>query len=146
MEFTAKQIAGLLNGIVEGDENVIVATLSKIEEGKKGSLSFLANELYTPFIYETDASVVIVNKSLALDKAVKKTLTLIRVDDSYTSFAKLLEVYHEIKQNKKGIEQPSFIAPTAKYGTDCYIAAFAYISENVTIGNNVKVYPHVFIG
>jgi UDP-3-O-[3-hydroxymyristoyl] glucosamine N-acyltransferase len=146
MEFTAKQIAGLLNGTVEGDENVIVASLSKIEEGKKGSLSFLANELYTPFIYETDASVVIVNKSLSLDKAVKKTLTLIRVEDSYTSFAKLLEVYHEIKQNKKGIEQPSFIAPTAKYGTDCYVAAFAYISENVTIGNNVKIYPHVFIG
>jgi UDP-3-O-[3-hydroxymyristoyl] glucosamine N-acyltransferase len=146
MEFTAKQIAGILNGTVEGNENILVSSLSKIEEGKKGSLSFLSNNLYTPFVYETNASVVIVKNDLVLDKKIKPTLTLIRVEDPYGSFARLLEVYYEIKQNKKGIEQPSFIAPSSKYGTDCYIGAFAYIGENVTIGNNVKIYPHCFIG
>lgn len=146
MEFTAKQIAALLNGTVEGDENVAVSSLSKIEEGKPGSLSFLSNTLYTPFVYETDASVIILNHSVVLDKKVKPTLTLIRVEDAYSSFAKLLEIYYEIKQNKKGIEQPSFISPSAKYGTECYIGAFAYIGENVTIGNNVKIYPQCFVG
>lgn len=146
MEFTAKQIAALLNGTVEGDENVAVSSLSKIEEGKPGSLSFLSNTLYTPFVYETDASVVIINNALVLDKKVKPTLTLIRVEDPYGSFAKLLEIYYEIKQNKKGIEQPSFISPSAKYGNDCYIGAFAYIGENVRIGNNVKIYPQCFVG
>ncbi len=146
MEFTAKQIAALLNGTIEGDENITVSSLSKIEEGKTGSLSFLSNTLYTPFVYETDASVVIIHNDLVLDKNVKPTLTLIRVEDPYGSFAKLLEVYYEIKQNKKGIEQPSFISASAKYGSDCYIGAFAYIGENVSIGNNVKIYPHCFIG
>lgn len=146
MEFSAKQIAGLLNGKVEGNENVSVSTLAKIEEGKKGSLCFLSNKLYTPFLYETEASIVIVNNSLELDKPVKPTCTLIRVEDAYGSFAKLLEIYHEIKQNKKGIEQPSFISPSAKLGIDCYVGAFAYIGENVTIGSNVKIYPHCYIG
>ena len=146
MEFTAKQIAEMLNGKVEGDENIAVSSLSKIEEGKKGSLSFLANTLYTPFVYKTDASVVIINQDLKLDKDVKPTLTLIRVEDAYGSFAKLLEIYHEIKQNKKGIEQPSFIAESASLGNDCYVGAFAYIGENAKIGNNVKIYPHTFIG
>ena len=146
MEFTAKQIADLLNGTIEGNENVAVSALSKIEEGIPGSLSFLSNTLYTPFIYETDASVVIVNHNLVLDKKTKPTLTLIRVEDPYGSFAKLLEVYYEIKQNKKGIEQPCFISSSAKHGKDCYIGAFAYIGENVRIGNNVKIYPHCFIG
>jgi UDP-3-O-[3-hydroxymyristoyl] glucosamine N-acyltransferase len=145
MEFTALQIAKLLNGKVEGNENAKVSSLSKIEEGKSGTLSFLANTLYTPFIYETEATIVIVNNSLVLDKPVKSSCTLIRVEDAYGSFARLLEVYHETKQNKKGIEQPSFIAPSAKYGSDCYIGAFAYIGENVRIGNNVKIYPHCFI-
>lgn len=146
MKFTAKQIADLLGGTVEGNGDVVVSTLAKIEEGKLGSLSFLSNPLYTPFVYETDASAVIVNKSLVLDKPVKSTLTLIRVEDSYTSFAKLLEVYHQTKHNKKGIEQPSFISETAKLGNDCYVGAFAYIGENVKIGNNVKIYPHCYIG
>lgn len=146
MKFTAKQIADLLGGTIEGNGEVVVSTLAKIEEGKLGSLSFLSNPLYTPFVYETDASAVIVNKSLVLDKPVKSTLTLIRVEDSYTSFAKLLEVYHQTKHNKKGIEQPSFISESAKLGTDCYVGAFAYIGENVKIGNNVKIYPHCYIG
>ncbi|MFO0356735.1 MAG: UDP-3-O-(3-hydroxymyristoyl)glucosamine N-acyltransferase [Sphingobacteriaceae bacterium] len=146
MEFSAKQIAGLLGGKVEGDENITVSTLAKIEEGKKGSLCFLSNALYTPYIYETDASIVIVNNSLVLDKPVKATCTLIRVEDAYGSFAKLLEIYQEFKHNKKGIEQPSYISPSAKLGTDCYVGAFAYIGENVKIGNNVKIYPHCYIG
>ncbi|MDZ4666116.1 MAG: UDP-3-O-(3-hydroxymyristoyl)glucosamine N-acyltransferase [Bacteroidota bacterium] len=146
MEFTAKQIAGLLNGKLEGNGDVKVSSLAKIEEGKAGSICFLSNKLYTNFIYTTDASVVIINSNFELDKPVKSTCTLIRVEDAYGSFAKLLEMYYEIKQNKKGIEQLSFISPSAKIGNDCYVAAFAYIGENVKIGNNVKIYPHVFIG
>lgn len=146
MEFTAQQIADLLKGKVEGNGNVIVSGLSKIEEGKTGTLSFLANTLYTPMVYETDASVVLLNNSFILDKPVKSTCTLIRVEDAYGSFAQLLEIYYQIKQNKKGIEQPSFISENARLGTDCYIGAFAYIGENVTIGNNVKIYPHCYIG
>jgi UDP-3-O-[3-hydroxymyristoyl] glucosamine N-acyltransferase len=146
MKFTAKQIADLLNGTVEGNGDIAVSSLSKIEEGQLGSLSFLSNPLYTPHIYNTDASVVIVNSALVLDKPVKSTLTLIRVEDPYTSFAKLLEIYHQFKHNKKGIEQPSFISSTAKLGVDCYVGAFAYIGENVTIGKNVKIYPHCYIG
>ncbi|MGZ3902457.1 MAG: UDP-3-O-(3-hydroxymyristoyl)glucosamine N-acyltransferase [Bacteroidia bacterium] len=146
MKFSAQQIAALLNGTVEGNPEAAVSNLSKIEEGKPGTLSFLANPTYTPYIYETDASVVIVNKTLKLDKPVKSTCTLVRVEDAYGSFAQLLEMYNQIKSNKKGIEQPSFIAQSAKLGSDCYVGAFAYISENVTLGKNVKIYPHVFIG
>jgi UDP-3-O-[3-hydroxymyristoyl] glucosamine N-acyltransferase len=146
MEFTANQIAGLLNGKVEGNGDVKVSSLAKIEEGKAGSLCFLSNKLYTNFAYTTDASVIIINTNFELEKPVKSTCTLIRVEDAYGSFAKLLEMYYEIKQNKKGIEQPSFISASAKMGNDCYVGAFAYIGENVKIGNNVKIYPHVFIG
>lgn len=146
MEFSAQQIAALLNGEVEGDENSVVTNLSKIEEGLPKTLSFLANPAYTNYIYTTDASIVIVNKSLVLDKAVKSSCTLIRVDNAYESFAKLLELYTQIKGNKVGIEQPSFIASNAQLGNECYVGAFAYIGQNVKIGSNVKIYPHVFIG
>lgn len=146
MEFSAQQIAGLLGGTIEGDGNTMVSGLSKIEEGKQGTLSFLANPLYTPHIYQTDASIVIVSKSLILEKAVKNTCTLIRVEDPYSGFAKLLEMYNQFKLNKTGIEQPSFIAKTAVLGKDCYVGAFAYIGENVKIGDGVKIYPHVYIG
>jgi UDP-3-O-[3-hydroxymyristoyl] glucosamine N-acyltransferase len=146
MEFTAKQVAELLKGSVEGDATVVVSNLSKIEEGKPGTLSFLANPAYTPFIYETDASIVILNHTVELSKPVKKTCTLIRVDDAYGSFAKLLEIYQQFSQNKKGVEQPSFITPGSTYGTDCYIGAFAYVGANVRIGNNVKIYPQCYIG
>jgi len=146
MKFSAQQIAGLLGGTIEGNPEAAVSNLSKIEEGKPGTLSFLANPLYTPHIYETDASIVIVNKSLVLDKPVKASCTLIRVEDAYGSFAKLLEMYNQVKNNKKGIEQPSHISQSAKVGIDCYVGAFAYLGENVSVGNNVKIYPHVFIG
>lgn len=146
MEFSAQQIAGLLHGTVEGDENSVVTNLSKIEEGKAGTLSFLANPAYTNYIYTTDASIVIVNNTLVLDKPVKLSCTLIRVENAYESFAKLLELYTQIKGNKTGIEQPSFISNNAVLGTDCYVGAFAYIGSNVKIGNNVKIYPHVYLG
>lgn len=146
MEFSAQQIAGLLNGIIEGNENVKVSSLSKIEEGEQGSLSFLSNPTYTPYIYDTDASVVILNHDVELTKKVKPTLTLIRVDDAYSSFAVLLEMYYQSKMDKKGIEQPSSISATAKLGKDCYVGSFVYIGENVTIGDNVKIYPHTYIG
>jgi UDP-3-O-[3-hydroxymyristoyl] glucosamine N-acyltransferase len=146
MKFSASQIAALLKGTVEGNPDAAVSNLSKIEEGKPGTLSFLANPQYTPYIYETDASIVIVNNSLVLEKAIKETCTLIRVEDAYGSFARLLEMYNQVKNDKKGIEQPSYISVTAKLGTDCYVAAFAYLGENVVLGNNVKIYPHAFIG
>ncbi len=146
MEFSAAQIAALLGGIVEGDENTAVSNLSKIEEGKPGTLSFLANPKYNNYIYDTDASIVIVNNSLKLDKPVKASCTLIRVEDSYASFAKLLEMYNQVKGEKTGIEQPSFVGQNSSYGTNCYIGAFAYVGNNVKIGNNVKLYPHVYIG
>jgi UDP-3-O-[3-hydroxymyristoyl] glucosamine N-acyltransferase len=146
MEYSAQQIAALLSGTIEGDPNVKVSSLSKIEEGVPGSLSFLSNSVYTNHVYDTDASVVIMNKTVKLEKPYKKTLTIIRVEDAYGSFATLLEMYYANKNNKKGIEQPSVIAKTAKLGNDCYIGAFAYIGENVKIGNNVKIYPQCFIG
>jgi UDP-3-O-[3-hydroxymyristoyl] glucosamine N-acyltransferase len=146
MKFSASQIAALLNGTIEGNADAAVSNLSKIEEGKPDTLSFLANPQYTPYIYTTDASIVIVNKTLVLEKSVKSTCTLIRVEDAYGSFAQLLEMYNQVKNDKKGIEQPSYIAQTAKLGKDCYVAAFAYIGENVTLGNNVKIYPHAFVG
>ena len=138
MEFSAQQIAGLLGGTIEGNENAKVSNLSKIEEGKPGTLSFLANPLYTPHIYDTDASIVIVNKTLQLDRPVKSTCTLIRVDDAYGCFAKLLEMYNQFKLNKNGIEQPSYISKTATLGKDCYVGAFAYIGENVKLAIMLK--------
>ncbi len=146
MIFTAGQIAALLKGKVEGNPEAQVNKLSKIEEGVPQSLSFLANPQYTPYLYTTDASVVIVSKDLVLEQAVKSSCTLIRVEDPRQSFAKLLETYNQVKNNKTGIEEPSHISKTAKIGENVYIGAFAYIGENVKIGNNVKLYPNVFIG
>ncbi len=144
MEFTAKQISNLLGGKIEGDENITVSTLSKIEEGTSGSLSFLANPKYVQHIYTTKASLVIVNGDFVAEQPV--SATLIRVPNAYESFVKLLEIYNQIQLDKKGIEQPSFIAVSAKVGTDCYVGAFAYIGNNAVIGNNVKIYPQAFVG
>lgn len=144
MEFTARQISDLLHGTVEGDADIKVSGLSKIEEGKEGDLTFLANPKYTPFIYSTKASLVIVNKSFVPEQPIDATL--IRVENAYESFVHLLEIYNQIQKDKKGIEQPSFISPTAKLGEDCYVGAFAYIGQNVKIGKNVKIYPQVYIG
>lgn len=144
MEFTAKQIAALLNGDIAGSPEAVVSKLAKIEEAGEGSLSFLANPKYTEYIYSTNASIVIVNKSFTPEKPIKSTL--IKVEDAYKSFAKLLETYNQVKLNKQGIEQPSFISKSASYGENLYIGAFSYIGENVKIGNNVKIYPGSYIG
>ena len=146
MEFSAEQIAGILNGEIIGDSQVKINKLSKIEEGEPQSISFLANMAYEHYLYTTDASIVIINKDLKLQKAVKDTCTLIKVDNAYECFAKLLETYQQMKGSKTGIEQPSFIAESAKLGDNCYVGAFAYIGENVTIGNNVKIYPNTYVG
>ena len=146
MEFSAKQIAQIIDGIVEGDENILVSNLSKIEEGTIVTLTFLANPAYTNYIYSTNARIVIVNKSFVLENPVKSSCTLIRVENAYESFAKLLELYNQINTEKEGVEQPSFVSSNAKIGENCYIGAFAYIGQNVSIGNHVKIYPHVYIG
>jgi UDP-3-O-[3-hydroxymyristoyl] glucosamine N-acyltransferase len=144
MEFTARQIADLLHGTTEGDDTAAVSRLSKIEEGESGSLSFLSNPKYTPFIYSTRASVVIVDKNFVAEQPV--AATLVRVENAYQSFVQLLELYNKIQLDKKGIEQPSFISPSAQVGEDCYVGAFAYIGNNARIGKNVKIYPQVYIG
>ncbi|MBK7887486.1 MAG: UDP-3-O-(3-hydroxymyristoyl)glucosamine N-acyltransferase [Bacteroidetes bacterium] len=144
MEFTAQQIAELLHGVVEGNPDVKVSGLSKIEEGTVGSLSFLANPAYAQFIYSTKASIVIINRDFEAEK--KIDATLIRVENAYQSFAKLLEVYNTIRRNKTGIENMSFIDPSAKYGEEIYIGAFSYVGKDVKIGNRVKIYPNSYIG
>ncbi len=144
MKFTAQQIAGILEGTVDGNPNVEVSTLAKIEEGKKGSLTFLANPKYTHYIYTTEASITIVDKNFTSENTL--STTLIRVEDAYKAFSKLLEYYNQVKMNKTGIESPVFISETAKYGENIYIGAFTYIGENVIIGDNVKIYPNTYIG
>jgi UDP-3-O-[3-hydroxymyristoyl] glucosamine N-acyltransferase len=146
MEFTAAQIAGILNGEIEGDASIVVRGLSKIEEGKINTLSFLANPKYEEYIYSTGASVAIVNKTFMPSKDLPSTLTLIKVDDAYACFAKLLEAYNQFKVKQPKIEQPSFIADSAKVGEGLYLGAFAYIADGAVIGNDVKIYPNAYIG
>lgn len=144
MKFTAQQIANILEGEIVGNPNVEVSKLSKIEEGEEGSLTFLANPKYNPFIYTTSASVTIVNEDFIAEKDIETTL--IKVEDAYKSFSKLLEFYNKVKNNKIGREQPHFIAQTAKIGDNEYVGAFSYIGENAIIGKNVKIYPNSYIG
>lgn len=143
MQFTAQQISLLLNGTVEGDALVAVDKLAKIEEGTPGSLSFLANPKYEQHLYTTGASVVIINEDYVLTGPV--SATLIRVENAYSAFSVLLEQYNTIKLNKTGIEQPSFIHPTARVGNNVFIGAFAYIGPNATVGDNSKIYPNTYI-
>jgi UDP-3-O-[3-hydroxymyristoyl] glucosamine N-acyltransferase len=144
VKFTAQQIADILEGDIVGSSDVEVSKLSKIEEGIEGSLTFLANPKYTPYIYSTKASITIVNKTFKPENDLKTTL--IKVDDAYKSFSKLLEYYNVIKLNKTGIEEPSHISKTTTYGDNIYVGAFSYIGEFVTIGDNVKVFPGAYIG
>jgi len=144
MEFKAQSIADFLGGTVEGDAEISVSNVAKIEEGKPGTLAFLANPKYNKYLYETKASIVIVNTDFVLEAEVKATL--IRVPDAYKAFASLLELYQQAKGFKSGIESPSYIDSTATHGNDIYIGAFAYIGKNVKIGNHVRIYPHVYIG
>ena len=144
MQFSAQQIAGLLNGKIEGDAAVTVSKLSKIEEGETGSISFLSNPLYTQYIYNTNASIVIVNDSFIATAPI--SATLIRVESAQSAFAKLLEMYNQVKLNKVGISKLAFISETATIGKDIYLGEFAFIGENAKIGDNVKIYPQVYIG
>jgi UDP-3-O-[3-hydroxymyristoyl] glucosamine N-acyltransferase len=144
MKFTAEQIAGILEGEVVGNPNVEVSQLSKIEEGYEGSLTFLANPKYLNYIYTTKASVTIVNNTFIPESPL--TTTLIKVEDAYASFSKLLEFYNQVKLNKSGIEQPSFISENTKYGINLYLGSFSYIGQNVVLGDNVKIYPNCFLG
>ena len=144
MKFTAQQIAGILEGDVVGNPNEEVSKLSKIEEGFKGSLTFLSNPKYTPFIYSTKASITIVNKTFVPENDIETTM--IKVEDAYLAFSKILEYYNSIKLTKLGIEQPSFISESSRYGDNVYIGAFSYIGENVKIGHNVKIFPNTYIG
>ena len=144
MEFSANQLAQLLEGTVDGNSNITVNRLSKIEEGTEGSLTFLANPKYTHFIYETNASIVIIAKDFIPEKRIKSTL--IRVDNPYASFTKVLEIYNNLQNVKIGIEQPSFIPEGTIIGENAYIGAFSYLGKNVTLGNNCKVYPNAYIG
>ena len=144
MKFTATQIAGILEGEVEGNPQTAVHKLAKIEEGEKGSLTFLANPKYTSYIYSTKASITIVNKDFVPEQEI--STTLIKVEDAYKSFSKLLEYYNQVKNNKVGIESPSFVSNSASYGDGFYLGAFSYLGENVQLGANVKVYPNAYIG
>jgi UDP-3-O-[3-hydroxymyristoyl] glucosamine N-acyltransferase len=145
MQFTAQQIAQLIQGEVQGNELEIVHSFGKIEEAQNGQISFFANAKYEEYIYTTKASVLILNKNFTLRNNIEATI--IRVEDAYSAFAKLLDFYQNNMQKQfSGIEQPSFLNETAKYGENLYVAAFAYLSKNVQIGNNCSIFPQVFLG
>ena len=146
MKFSARQISEILEGTIEGNPDAEVSSVSKIEEGKQGSISFLANPKYAEYLYETDASIVILNRDFKLEKSVKEGVTLLRVDDAYSCFGKLLELYNQVKYNKTGASKFANISATAEIGENTYIADFVSIGENVKIGNNVKLFANCSIG
>jgi UDP-3-O-[3-hydroxymyristoyl] glucosamine N-acyltransferase len=146
MEFTAAQIAGILNGQVVGNEDATVKDLAKIEEGKPGAISFLANPKYEEYIYQTGSTICIVNKTFEPSKPLPNTLTLVKVDDAYACFAKLLHFYDQMTKKQPKIEPQTFISDSAKVGEGLYLGAFSYISDGAVIGNNVTIYPNVIIG
>jgi UDP-3-O-[3-hydroxymyristoyl] glucosamine N-acyltransferase len=145
MQFSASQIAALINGKIEGDANASVVSFGKIEEAQKGQLAFLANPKYEEYLYSTKASVIIINDALELKQPL--TATLIRVPDAYSAFAILLNTYQKMMQQQLvGVQEPSYISKTASYGQNVFIGAFAYLGDNVKIGNNAKIYPNVYLG
>ena len=144
MEFTAAQIAGFLKGTLEGNPEEKVSNLSKIDEGKPGTLTFLSNPKYTPYIYTTSASVIVVNDDFTATQAIAGTL--IRVADAYSAFATLLEIYNQASSAATGISSQASIAPSAKLGENVSVGEFSVIGKDVIIGNNVLIHPQVFIG
>ncbi|MBC7829903.1 MAG: UDP-3-O-(3-hydroxymyristoyl)glucosamine N-acyltransferase [Chitinophagaceae bacterium] len=145
MQFTASQIALIINGKIEGNPDASIGSFGKIEEAQPGQLSFLANPKYEDYLYHTGASIIIVNESQTLQKPLSSTL--IRVPDAYSAFAILLSKYQEMRtQQMHGIQEPSYISKTAVLGTNVFIGAFSYIGENAVIGNNVKIFPGVYVG
>lgn len=144
MEFSAKQIASFIQGEIIGDENAIIHTFAKIEEGIPGALSFLSNSKYTPYIYTTQSSIVLVNKDFTPEQEIKATL--IKVDNAYESLAKLMELYEANKPKKQGVHALAYVAPSAKIGENVYIGPSAYIGENTVIGDHTLVYPNTYVG
>ncbi len=144
MKFTAKQIAEILEGTVDGNPDTEVSKLSKIEDASEGSLTFLSNPKYSSYIYSTKASITIVKEDFHFEESI--STTLIRVKDPYKAFSTLLEFYNQVKLNKSGIEEPNFISDSAVYGENIYLGAFTYLGKNVKIGNDVKIYPNCYIG
>ena len=144
MEFSAKQIAEFIQGTIVGDENATVHTFAKIEEGMPGAISFLSNPKYTHYIYDTQSSIVLVNRDFEPEKEIKATL--IKVDNAYESLAKLLNLYEMSKPKKTGIDPLAYIAPTAKIGENVYIAPFACVGDNAEIGDNTSLHPHATVG
>jgi len=144
MKFTAQQIAEILNGKIVGNAEVEVYSLAKIEDGQKGDLCFLANEKYTPHIYITKASIIIVNTSFTSD--IEIAATLIKVEDAYSSFGKLLELYNKMQFNEVGISKKADIDKNSSIGDTVFVGAFTSICEGVTIGENVKIHPNCYIG
>ena len=145
MQFTAAQIALIINGRVEGNPDAVVSSFGKIEEAKHGQLAFLANPKYEDYLYSTGASVIILNDTQELKEPVHSTI--LRVSDPYSAFATLLAKYQEVvAQQMNGIQEPSYISKSAVLGDNIFVGAFAYIGDNVKVGNNVKIYPNVYIG
>jgi len=145
MQFTAAQLAPLIEATIEGNPEVAVQSFGKIEEATPVQLSFLANSKYEEYLYTTKASIVILSHSFVLRYPV--SATLLRVKDAYSAFASLLDMYQQLEQaSLQGIQQPSYVSPNASVGENVYIGAFAYVGENVRIGKNSKVHPHCFIG
>lgn len=146
MEFSADQIAGILNGEIQGDTDTTVNDLAKIEEGTKGTLSFLSNPKYEEFIYTTESSICIVNKTFIPSKPLPTSLTLIKVDDAYSCFAKLLELYGNLYKKEPGIEKQTNIDESASIGKNVHIGSFSYIGKNAKIADDVVIYPNCYIG
>ena len=146
MKFTANQIAELVSGTVVGDTEVTVSDFSKIEEASSGTLTFLANPKYEEYIYNTKASIVLVNSDFTPSNNLPSNLTLIKVENAYESLAKLLQIYEDMNQQNEGIEEPVFIHPTAKIGKSVYIGAFSHIGANTVIGDNCQIFSHCHIG
>jgi len=146
MKFTANQIAELVSGTVVGDTEVTVSDFSKIEEASSGTLTFLANPKYEEYIYNTKASIVLVNSDFSPSNNLPSNLTLIKVENAYESLAKLLQIYENMNQQNEGIEEPVFIHPTAKIGKSVYIGAFSHIGANTVIGDNCQIFSHCHIG
>ena len=146
MEFSAEQIAEILKGKIIGEPTITVNGLAKIEEGRIGTLSFLSNPKYENYIYTTASSICIVNDSFNPSKPLPKTLTLIKVEDAYACFAKLLEVYSNLSKKQAVIEQPTFVDESAKVGAGVYLGAFTYVGKNVEIGENCSIYPNTYLG
>ena len=145
MQFTATQIALLVNGKIEGNPDAAVSSFGKIEEAIAGQLAFLANPKYEEYLYTTQASVLLINESQELRQPINATL--IKVPDAYTAFATLLSKYQELMtQQLSGKQEPSYVAKTATLGKNVFVGAFSYINEKAQIGNNVKIFPHVYVG